>query len=234
VNPTVTRNIEDLLRDAAPAVPYNEEHRRQLLLALRADALCHRRERRRLRGYLVMAGLLLFLLLLGCPSGRSGGDAFEMRQLTSVSPEISASPAFFSPHLRYGSYLEGRSGMSGVECAEAWVQHWRAGDYQLEAIAGWETESGTWWLIGYTHDISGSQETVWQMPFFPPGSVPPPRQQAEYDRIEKAEAQVRDGLAVYLGASDCFVDGYPVRCERWLTHPEQGDIVFLQGRPLLR
>ena len=232
MDPTNTKTIDDLLREAAPAVPYSEEHRRQLLLALRADALCHIGDRPRYRTYLVMTGLLLFLLLIGCLDGRPGSDSFEVHRHTTASPDVSASMSSQARPSRYGSYLDGRPGISSVDFAQSWVQHWRAGDYRPEGVTGWEADDGRGWLIGYSFNAAGSREMVWQMPFFPAGFTAGPRKEPAYERIEQAEVQVRDGLATYLGASDRFVDGYPVRCERWLTRTEDGEFVLLQGRPL--
>ncbi len=233
MDPTNSKTIDDLLREAAPAVPYSDEHRRQLLLALRADSLCHIGRRQQVRGYLVVTGLLLFLLLVGSPSGHPGNDSFEVHRHAMVSQDASTATASLAGAARYGSYLEGRPGLSAVDFAESWVQHWRAGDYRLEGVTGWESDGRRGWLIGYSFDAAGSRETVWQMPFFPSGFSAAPGQEPSYEQIEQAEDQVRNGLAVYLGASDRFVDGYPVHCERWLTRTEAGDLVLLQGHPWL-
>jgi hypothetical protein len=232
VDPTNTKTIDDLLREAAPAVPYSEEHRQQLLLALRADALCHIHDRRCLRGYLVLTGLLLFLLLIGCPDGRPGSDSFDVHRHSTAPLDVFGSTAPLARPPRHGSYLDGRPGLSAVEFAESWVQHWRAGDYRLEGVTGWEADDGQGWLIGYSFDEGGSRETVWQMPFFPAGFATAPQKEPSYERIEQAEDQVRNGLAIYLGAGDRFVDGYPVRCERWLTRTREDELVLLQGHPL--
>ena len=228
------RDIDDLLRRAAPEVPFHDEHRRHLLESLRADRRSHELSRDRAPRLLAL-GILLFALVVAYPEGRIGSDAFEMDLVGGGSELLRYVPVHGHDWSVTGGAFDELDAQSASRRAALYGQFLRA--RELELLRAWcfEYDGREHWNARYRYGHGDEASEIGSRPFFFPESHAV-RPGAELDRhlaiTESALRQYYEGRAEYIGSVDRIVDGLPLRCERWLTRSDAvGDVIYWIGAP---